>query len=275
MNIGILLWVIHDAISKWLTAEYPVFELLLMRSVFSLPLLLLVIRLEHGRFTLATTRFWLLVLRGLLSVASFSLFLLGLRLMPLASAFAIGMSAPLVIAVLSGPLLKEPPTRAQLIAVGVGFAAVMVMLRPGGDIPLAGAAVMLVSTLLFSLAMILTRALGRTESAGVMTFYASMVLLVAGGLVVPFVWVTPSPQGFGLMTIAGVLSAIALYATTQACRLAPVSLIVPFEYTSLVWALILGYLVWSEIPALSVILSAVVVVLSGLYLVRSEARSDH
>ena len=73
MNIGIFLWVVHDAISKWLTVNYPVFELLLMRSVFSLPLLLLVIRFEHGRFAFTTKRFWLLVVRGFLSVGSFGL----------------------------------------------------------------------------------------------------------------------------------------------------------------------------------------------------------
>ena len=246
-----------------------------MRSLFSLPIMLLVIRLEHGRIALDTNRFWLLLLRGLLSVGSFSLFLVGLKLMPLASAFAIGMSAPLVVAALSGPLLGERPTRQQLVAVIVGFLAVMVMIRPGGDISLNGAVVMIISTVLFALAIILTRSLGRTESAGVMTFYVSLVFLVAGGLVTPFVWVTPNPVDAGLMAVAGVLSAIALYCTTQACRLAPISLVVPFEYMGLVWALIGGYLIWAEVPGLSVILAAVVVVSSGLYMVRSETRSSH
>ena len=195
--------------------------------------------------------------------------------MPLASVFAIGMSAPLMIAALSGPMLGEPPNRQQLIAVLIGFVAVMVMIGPGGDIPLIGAVVMLISTALFSVAMILTRSLGRTESAGVMTFYVSLMFLVAGGLVTPFVWVTPTPADTGLMATAGILSAIALYCTAQACRLAPVSLVVPFEYAGLVWALFVGYLVWSEIPRMSVVLAAVVVVLSGLYLVRSETRGDH
>jgi drug/metabolite transporter (DMT)-like permease len=274
VNAGVFLWTVHDAISKWLTELYPVFELLFVRSAFALPILAVIMRLEQGRVTLATTRPWALVLRGLLSVGSFGLFLYGLRLMSLGTAFAIAMSAPLMVAGLAGPLLGEPPTRRQWIAVLVGFVAVLFMIRPGGGIPPFGALVMIVSTILFSLSLIMTRALGRTEGAGVMTFYVSLVFLACGGIALPFVWVSPSRGDLLLMATAGCLAAVALYCTTQAFRLAPVSLVVPFEYTGLVWAMLIGFMVWGEVPSASVVAAAVVIVASGLYLVREPARGS-
>ena len=129
------------------------------------------LRWEQGSFRLRTGRFWMLVLRGLLSVLAFSLFLVGLKLMPLADTFAIFMSAPLLVAALAGPLLKEPATRGQWAAVLVGFAAVLFMVRPGGAIPPLGAFVMMGATACFGLSIILTRSLGRTESASLMTTF--------------------------------------------------------------------------------------------------------
>ena len=274
VNVGLFLWVVHDAMSKWLLESYPVIQLMFLRSVCSLPLLLLIMKWEQGRLSFRTNRFWALVFRGLLSVLSFGLFLYGLKLMALGDAFAIGMSAPLMVAALAGPMLGEPPSRRQWVAVLVGFVAMLFMVRPGGAIPFFGAVVMLVSTVFFAFGLIMTRSIGRTEGAGVMTFYVSAVFLVAAGVGVPFVWVATAPVDLFLMVIAGCLSAVALYCTTQAFRLAPVSLVVPFEYTSLVWAVLIGYLVWGDVPAPSVAVGATVIILTGLYLARTEAPTD-
>ncbi len=273
MNAGIAIWVVHDAISKWLMDSYPVFELLFMRSLVSVPLLMMALRWERGRLNFHTTRLWPLMFRGLLSVASFGLFLFGLKLMSLANAFAIGMSAPLLVAALAGPMLGEPATRRQWAAVWVGFIAVLFMIRPGGDFSMLGAGVMVLSTVFFALSMIMTRLLGRTESAGVMTFYVAMVFLAAGAVCSPFVWVTPTATDLGLMITAGAFSAVAMYCTTQAFRLAPVSLVVPIEYIGLVWAVLIGYLIWHDVPSPPVLVASAVIVISGLYLVISGAKT--
>ena len=271
LNFGLFLFVIHDAISKALLERYPVFELMFVRSLFALPLLLLILRLEQGHLRLRTNRFWALVLRGVLSIGAFGCFLLGLKLMPLADTFSIFMSAPLVVAALAGPLLSEPATRRQWVAMLVGFAAVLVMIRPGGAIPLGGAMVMLVSVVCFALGIILTRALGRTEGAGVMTLFVMMAFVLSGAAVSAFVWTPLAPEDLLLMAVLGALSASAMYCTISAYRRAPPALIAPFQYTSLVWAVIIGFFVWGDIPDPTVVIAAVVVVGSGIYVFRAGA----
>ena len=272
LNVALLLFVAHDAISKALTERLPLFEIIFLRSLFALPLVALMLRLEQGSFRLRTGRFWALVGRGALSVMAFSFFLHGLKLMPLADTFSIFMSAPLVVAALSGPLLKEPPTRAQWVAVLIGFAAVLFMIGPGGSIPLIGGLVMLVSVACFSLGTLLTRALGRTESTSVMTVFVMAVFVLAGGVVSPFTWRAPQPSDLALLMTLGVLSASAMYCSIYAYKNGPPALIAPFQYTSLVWATVIGYLVWGDIPDPSVAIAGLVIVASGLFVLHSARR---
>lgn len=270
-NCGLFLWVVHDAISKWLIETYPAFEIMFLRSLIALPLIMLIVRWEQGRLDLRTNRFWTLVARGLLSVASFTMFLYGLKLMLLADAFAISMSGPLFIAALAGPLLKEPATRRQWIAVLVGFAAVLVMVRPGGSISLPGALVMIGATMLFALSVISTRLLGRTESAGVISVFVMGMFVMAGAAAMPFMWITPTPVDMIVMVVIGVLSAGAMYCTIFSFRIAPPALLGPFQYTALVWALLIGYLWWGDTPGATVLAAGGVVVASGLYVLRDES----
>ena len=269
LNVGLLLFVIHDALSKVLMARYPVFEIIFMRSLFALPLVVILLRLEQGSVYLRTRRFWMLVTRGLLSVAAFSLFLVGLKLMPLADCFAISMAAPLLVAALSGPLLGEPATRRQWFAVVLGFAAVLFMTRPGGAIPLLGAVVMLCSVTAFSVSIIVTRSLGRTENTSTMTVFVIVIFVLAGGIVSPFDWHPPSAGDVVLLMVLGVLASGAMFCSIYAYKHGPPALMVPFQYTSLVWAVLIGYLVWGDIPDLSVVIGGVVVVGSGLLLLRA------
>ena len=262
------LWVVHDAMCKWLADSYPVFELIFLRSALALPLIFLMLRLEQGSLRLRTDRFWLLIVRGALSLGSFGLFLFGLKLMSLADAFAISMSSPLVVAALSGPMLGEPPTRRQWVAVIVGFAAVMVMIRPGGAIALDGALIMLGATLCYSLGVLSTRSLGRTESASVITVFVMVMFVVAGGAAMPFVWVTPTGAHLGLLSVIAAISAAAMYLTIQSFRIAPPALLAPFQYSALIWAMVIGYVWWGDVPDRSVIIAATVVVASGLFVLK-------
>ena len=265
---GMFLWVVHDAMCKWLADSLHVFELIFLRSVIALPLIFLILRLEQGTLRLRTSRFWPLMLRAAFSLGSFSLFLVGLKLMPLGDAFAISMSSPLIVAALSGPLLGEPATRRQWIAVIVGFGAVMFMIRPGGAIAIDGALVMLGSTICYSLGLLLTRSLGRTESASVITVFVMVTFVVAGGATMPFVWTTPSVADFGWLTVIAVISAAAMYLTIQGFRIAPPALLGPFQYSALIWAVLIGFIWWGDVPDISVVIAAMVVVASGLIVLK-------
>jgi drug/metabolite transporter (DMT)-like permease len=270
MSFAAFLWVLHDAISKWLMQDYSIFQVLLLRTIFSLVPLLIVLRHEGGTIRLRSARVWVCLGRGCLAVACFVLFLAALPLMPLTDIFAIVMSAPLLILALSAIVLKEPVGFRRWVAVSIGFSAVLVMVRPGGDVTPLGALFVLGSVVTYSFAMILTRRLGSTESAGAMTFYSALVFLAVSLIAAPFSWIRPTPIGMLLMAATGLLAGAAQYCLTEAFRIAPPSVVAPFEYTSLLWAMLFGFLVWGEVPTALVLASAAVVIVSGIYVFHDE-----
>jgi len=126
------------------------------------------------------------------------------------------------------------------------------------------------SVVIYSVLMILTRRLGSTETAGAMTFYSALVFLAVGLIAAPFSWIRPTPSGVLLMAATGLLAGSAQYCLTQAFRIAPPSLVAPFEYTSLLWAMLFGFLVWGDVPTALVLVSAAVVIVSGIYVLHDE-----
>ena len=130
---------------------------------------------------------------------------------------------------------------------------------------------MLGSTMCFALGVITTRLLGRTESAGVISIFVMGMFVLAGALTMPFVWVTPTLVDFAVLVFIGVLSAGAMYCTIYSFRIAPPALLGPFQYSALVWALVIGYLWWGDTPAATVLIAAGVVVASGLYVLRDAS----
>ena len=270
MSLAAFLWVLHDAISKWLMQDYSIYQVLLLRTVFSLLPILIVLRHEGGTVRLRNARVWVCLGRGCLAVACFALFLAALPLMPLTDIFAIVMSAPLLISALSALVLKERVTFRRWVAILVGFSAVLVMVRPGGDVISPGALLVVGSVVVYSFAMILTRRLGSTESAGAMTFYSALVFLAVGLIAAPFSWIRPTPIAMLLMAATGLLAGSAQYCLTEAFRIAPPSLVAPFEYTSLLWAMLFGFLVWGDVPTTLVLVSAAVVIVSGIYVLHDE-----
>ena len=261
---------LHDTISKWVMQDYSIYQLLLLRTIFSLLPILIVLRREGGYARLRRARAWICLGRGCLAVGCMLLFFAALPLMPLADIFAIVMSAPLLIAALSALVLNESVTFRRWVAILIGFCAVLVMVRPGGDFFAPGALLVVGSVVIYSLAMVLTRRLGSTESAGAMTFYAALLFLAVGLIAAPFSWVRPTPIGMLLMAATGLLAGSAQYCLTEAFRIAPPSLVAPFEYTSLLWAMLFGFLVWGDVPTPLVLVSAAVVIVSGIYVLQDE-----
>jgi drug/metabolite transporter (DMT)-like permease len=148
------------------------------------------------------------------------------------------------------------------------------MMRPGGGVIAPGALLVVGAVVTYSFAMILTRRLGSTESAGAMTFYSALVFLAVGLIAAPFSWTQPTPIGMLLMAAIGLLAGSAQYCVIQAFRIAPPSLIAPFEYTSLLWAMLFGFLVWGDVPTALVLMGAAVVIVSGIYVLHDEKVSQ-
>ena len=270
LNVGLVLFVIHDAVSKALMAHYPLFQVIFIRSVIALPLVLFMVRLQQGNLRLRSKRMGGLFLRGLLSVGAFVFFLIGLKVMPLTETFALFISSPLLVAALAGPMLGEPATGRQWVAVLLGFGAVLFIIRPGSSVPMLGALAMTLSVICFSVSIILTRRLGRTESASLITVYVMLTFVLVSGIISPIGWVVPTTGDFLLMATIGVIASVAMFCTITAYKNVTPPLAAPFQYVQLVWAMIIGFFVWGDVPEPSIIMAAAVIVVAGVYVLRVE-----
>ena len=209
-------------------------------------------------------------LRAILVFAALFAFFSGLRRMPLAEAIAFAFTAPLFVTALSVPVLGEPVGRRRWAAVLVGFAGALVMVQPGTAGFRLEALWILASALCFALAMLLTRRMARSETNVAMLAYSTLGAGLLGLPLMPFVWQTPAGGDIWLFVLIGLVGGTAAYFVIVAYRHAPAALVAPFEYTSLVWGAVLGWVLWREQPEPMVWLGAAVIMLSGLYITRRE-----
>ena len=273
MLAGVLLFSIMDAMVKWLVAAYLVHQIVFFRTVFALLPCLYFIARSGGLATLRTRRPLVHVVRGLIGLAAMGCYFYAFALMDLADAKAILFSAPLFMTVLAIPLLGEKVGIYRWSAVLVGFLGVMVIVKPTGDMLQVGAIAAIGGAVLYALAVITVRHLSATDSAASITFYFTLTGALAGtAMVAAFGWVTPPPADLALLACVGIIGGVGQYSLTQAFRYAEAAAIAPLEYLSMVGALILGYLVWNDIPSLDVFAGIALVVASGLFILYRERR---
>ena len=226
-----------------------------------------------GFASLRTRRIGAHVGRMALGVTAMALNFLAMILLPLAEATAIGFSVPIFSIVLAAVVLGEPTGRWRWGAVAAGFAGVLLIVQPGsGEVPLAGASVALVAALLTAAVTIVIRRLGATERATTTVFWFAVSSLVPLGLLMLAfggAHDTATWAILGVMALAGGLAQLTL---TSALRLAPVALVMPMDYTSLLWATLLGAWLFSELPTPWTWVGAPVIILSGLVIVWREHR---
>ncbi|HEX9466124.1 MAG TPA: DMT family transporter [Alphaproteobacteria bacterium] len=272
MLLGIGAFSLTDALAKWIVAAAPIPEVVAIRNGFTLLLILPAVIRAGGLRALATQRGGAHATRALLSVGALLTFFEALRQLPLATCIAIGFAAPLFMTVASVVMLREHVGVHRWAAIGVGFVGVLIIAWPDAGGFLSWPAVlMLLSSLCFALAMTSVRWLARTESDVAMLFYQNTGMLAAGLVGSPFVWQPPTAIEVGVMAAMAVALAIGQVFTIRAFREAPVGVVAPFEYTELLWAALIGYFVWNELPGSHVWAGAGIVVLSGLYIIWREA----
>ena len=268
--IAVLLLATMDALLKWMVARYPVLQIVFLRNVIALlPVAVYILR-GPGWTAMRTDRLPALLGRSLLSLVAIALLTLALGRMQLAEATAVLFVAPLFVTALSVPLLAERVGVHRWAAVLFGFAGVLIMIRPGAGVLGFGAVLALGSALFYALTMIAIRYLSRTESTAAIVGYNQIGMAVVTGAFMPVQWVTPTPVDAVLFVGLGLLAGFGQLALTKACRLAPVSVLAPFDYTSMLWAVLLGFWIWRELPDAFVIVGAVIVAASGIYIVRHE-----
>jgi drug/metabolite transporter (DMT)-like permease len=272
MVAGGACFAVMDSLVKWVSPRFAISQIIFFRSLFALlPIGVLAAR-EGGLRALRTARPGGQVLRSLCGLISLCSFVYAFGHMPLADAVGIGFSAPILITALSVPLLGESVGIRRWSAVLVGFVGVIIIVRPGGGVLQATALVAFVGTLFYALAMILIRQLGRSETTIAIAFYYSATCIVVAGAALPFQWATPDlADGLCLLAL-GIIGGFGQLFVTAAFRSAPVAIVAPFDYVSIIYVSLIGYAVWGDVPDTPLLVGAAILVASGLYILHRETR---
>jgi drug/metabolite transporter (DMT)-like permease len=245
----------------------------------TLPIVLVWISLTSGFKSLLRVRMPLHLLRGAIGIVTLALFTYGVRNLPLADAYSIFFVAPLFITAFAAAILHERVDRRRWIAIGVGFAGVLIVLRPSGAsaITLPGVAI-IVTAVCYALSAITVRVLTRTDTTQSMVFWLMVLIATGAGILALPSWQPLRPEHWWIVAVMGLSGSIGQWAITEAFRQGEASFIAPFEYTALVWGVLLDRLIWKTTPAAITLAGASVIIASGIYLVRHErihATAEH
>jgi drug/metabolite transporter (DMT)-like permease len=261
-----------DAQLKLLAGHYGPMQVAFLRGVASLPFILLPVVVRGRIARLRPVNIRLHLLRGLLSVLMLGSFIYAVRESSLATTYSIFMCAPLVVAAISVPLLRERVSRAQWIAIAIGLAGVLLMIAPrrGDQWVSVGALAAVIAVAAYSLAAVSIRVLSRTDSTESMVFWFSLLLSIGAGLLAIPKWVPLLAAHWPLFVGIGVTGAIGQHFITEAFRRAPAAVVAPFEYTALLWGVILDFTIWGVLPGSVTLVGGAIVIAAGLYLMARE-----
>jgi len=271
--VGLFGMALMDACAKFLGGGYAVSQIVLTRNgIGALAVLVFVLLSGGGLAALRPRRPALLALRTVVNVGAAYLFFTGLRYLPLADAFAIAFAAPLFITALSVPVLGEHVGLRRWGAVIFGFLGVLVVVQPGTESFRIEALLPLGAALSYAVAMLIGRMMTRDMSTAVIMFWPSLGAVVAMSFLMPLQWQTPALPDAGLFIFMGLIGTGGMALITQGYRHAPAAVIAPFDYSVLVWGVIIGWIVWQDIPTANVWIGAGMLIASGLYILHRETR---
>jgi drug/metabolite transporter (DMT)-like permease len=259
-----------SALSKWLVGTYPIGEMLFVRAAAALVGSSLVILPATGLGVFRTKRLRDHMLRGISQSSAQTFLVIAFSLMPLVSAVAINFSAPLFATIAAVVFLKETVGPVRWGALIVGFLGILLVTSPGVDTLQAGSLFALANAILFGTVTVGVRSMTATESTETLIMYQMVFLTASFTAALPFGWVAPTLQHWGAMVVNGLGNALGQYLWTRALNLAPTSAVMPFNYFSLVWAIILGFLVWGDMPSAALLAGSAIVVGSGMFLLWHE-----
>jgi drug/metabolite transporter (DMT)-like permease len=270
MSGGIFLFAVNDALGKWLVATYSVGQVLLIRSLAAIALLAPFIWRDLATFA-AAPRWGLQALRAVLATVEVACFYWAVAYLPLADVMAFYLAGPIFVTAIAGAVLGERVGWRRWAAVGVGFMGVIVCLRPGTAALSWPALIALAGSFTFSLSMIATRFL-RGTSDTVLVTTQTVSALAFGAVVAPFAWTPPGVGDLTLLCLLGIVAMIAHMCVNRSLKLAPASTVVPYQYTTIVWAVLFGYLVFGDVPDLWMLSGAAIIVAAGLVIYLRERR---
>ena len=270
---GVFLFALNDALGKWLVADYGVGQLMMLRSIgagFVLGPMALSLRPS----LLGIAQAPLHAVRVVCMAADTFSFYWATRYMPLADVMTFYMASPLIVTALSAPLLGEKVERFRWVAVAIGFAGVVIALKPSPQTFSWAAPLALFGASMFALGQTLTRKL-----RGAHWLQLTLWQFAGGGLIgaaaVPFAWTTPGAFDLGLMALVGIVSMFSFILITRALALARAAVLAPLQYSAILWAALMGFAVWRDAPTLPIIIGNAVIIGGGLYLLWMGRTADN
>ncbi|MCY1259656.1 Riboflavin transporter [compost metagenome] len=269
--MGILLIVLatfmfasHDALSKYLSGFYSILLVVWARYIVHTLLMAAIFLPRSGLSVLRTRHPLLQSLRALCLLATSFFFVSGLQFIPLAEATAVVFLTPLLVTALSVPLLRERVSLGQWLAVSLGFVGVLIIVHPGGDLFTPAVLWPFASAVSFSCYQLLTRKLSAVDSATTSNFFAGLFNTLLVSALVPFFWQWPTAWHAVLMLALGACGMLAHLGLTQAFRYAAPALLAPFSYCQIIFAGLLGLVVFGHVPGHATLLGILVICLSGI-----------
>jgi drug/metabolite transporter (DMT)-like permease len=268
MLASVCMFSFGDALGKFVVATYSVGQLMFFRAIAALVVLAPSIWRQRAEFR-RVERPWLQVLRLILSTLEIAAFFLATVYLPLADVVTYYLATPIFVTALSAIFLHEQVGWRRWSAILIGFCGVVIALRPSGQAFSWPATIALAGSMAFSCSLLATRLLRATPDIVLASGQFASGLLF-GLAIAPFGWVTPTWRGLGLFVAAGVISVCALLCVNRSLKLASASTVVPYQYTLILWAVMLGYLVFGDVPSSSMALGAIVIIGAGFYIFLRE-----
>ena len=275
--ISTLLFALMSVLVRYYGEYMPVGQIVFFRSLFAIVPVLVIYAIRNELRAAVYTRRPLGQLgRGSISVCGMFSNFGALARLPLADATAISFSSPLMTVALAALILKERVGIYRWSAVAVGFIGVLIMLLPQLDVSHVGPAVALgaalatLSAICTAGTVIQTRRLVQTETTPAIVFYFSLICAIAGAVTLPFAWYDATPLEFAGLILIGLLGGLAHIVLTESYRFAQASVVAPFDYVSMIWALLFGFWVFGEVPTAIVLMGAGIVAGAGLFVIWRE-----
>ena len=268
MLLSISMFSFGDALGKFLVSTYAVGQLLWLRACAALLLLAPFIWRNRAAF-MQLERPWLQLVRVVLSTLEVAAFFLATVYLPLADVITYYLAGPIFVTALSALVLGEHVGWRRWTAILVGFCGVLIALRPSAQTFSLPALIALGGSLSFAVLMLITRSLRATPDI-VMASSQFVGTFLLGAAMAPFGWVTPTPGSLVMFAAAGIISVTALFCVNRSLKLAPASVVVPYQYTMIVWAVLFGFVVFGDVPHPATIIGATIIIGAGLYIYLRE-----
>ena len=277
---SVVVFIVMAALIKATAQHVPPGQAVFFRSFFAIPVIMVWLYLRHElHHGVGTANYLGHFFRGLMGVLAMGLGFAGLAFLPLPEVTAIGYASPLLTVVFAAMFLSERVGLFRLGAVGLGMVGVLIVVSPrlsvgagATDAQMLGAMLVLGGAVFSALAQVFVRKLVQTERTATIVFWFSFNAAALSLVTLPFGWVLPSPTEAALLVLAGLLGGVGQILLTSSYREADASVVAPFEYASILFALGIGFFVFDEVPTLTMLGGAALVVLAGILIIWRERK---